>query len=148
MLSMTSILAAVFSNFELILHETDEETMDWRDQTLLVNRSHVMAFVKPINLPSSDTNIPLPKEPDSVLIPDLFISWASTPIELNANYAVVAPEAENWFREVCKHDEKTHRKYLKADFGYFAGTWAPDAEAPEYRTTIDYCNWIWAFDDR
>lgn len=99
MLSMTSVLAAVFSNFELILHETDEETMDWRDQTLLVNRSHVMAFVKPINLPSPDTNIPLPKEPDSVIIPDLFISWASTPIELNANYGVVAPEAETWFRE-------------------------------------------------
>lgn len=99
MLSMTSVLAAVFSNFELILHETDEESMDWRDQTLLVNRSHVMAFVKPIDLPPPNTSIPRPKDSDSVIIPDLFISWASTPIKLNANYAVVAPEAETWFQE-------------------------------------------------
>lgn len=99
MLSMTSVLAALFSNFELTLHETDEETMDWRDQTLLVNRSHVMAFVKPINLPSPDTNISRLKDSDSVILPDLFISWASTPIKLNANYAVVAPEAETWFQE-------------------------------------------------
>jgi hypothetical protein len=48
----------------------------------------------------------------------------------------------------CKHNEKQHKKYLKADFGYFAGTWAPDADIPEYITTIDYCNWVWAFDDR
>lgn len=96
---MTSVLAALFSNFELTLHETDEETMDWRDQTLLVNRSHVMAFVKPINFPSPDTNISRLEDPDSVILPDLFISWASAPIKLNANYAVVAPEAETWFQE-------------------------------------------------
>lgn len=99
MLSMTSVLAAVFSNFELTLHGTDEETMDWRDQTLLVNRSHVMAFVKPISLLSPNTNISQLKDSDSVILPDLFISWASTPIKLNANYAVVAPEAEAWFQE-------------------------------------------------
>ncbi|KFZ23007.1 hypothetical protein V502_02504 [Pseudogymnoascus sp. VKM F-4520 (FW-2644)] len=143
MLSMTSVLAALFSNFELTLHETDEETMDWRDQTLLVNRSHVMAFVKPINFPSPDTNISRLEDSDTVILPDLFISWASAPIKLSSPRSF----PETWFQEICKHDEKTHRKYLKADFGYFAGTWAPDAEAPEYRTTIDYCNWIWAFDD-
>lgn len=99
MLSITSVLAAVFSNFELTLHETDEETMDWRDQTLLVNKSHVMAFVKPISLLSPDTTMPRLKDLDSVILPDLFISWASTPIKLNANYAVVAPEAEAWFKE-------------------------------------------------
>jgi hypothetical protein len=99
MLSISSVLAAVFSKFELTLYRTDEETMDWRDQTLLVNRSHIMAFVTPINLLSSDTNIPPFKDPDTVILPDLFVSWASTPIKLNPNYAVVAPEAENWFKE-------------------------------------------------
>ncbi|KAN0103506.1 Cytochrome P450 [Hyaloscypha variabilis] len=167
MLSITSVVAAVVSNFELALHETNEETMDWRDQTLLVNRSHIMAFVRPIDLPSpqtqkgsdtmtsaasgrasSDMNVPvLLEDPDTVILPDLFVSWASTPIKLNPNYSVVAREAEIWFKELCKHDDKTHQKYLKADFGYFSGLWASDAAAPEYRTTVDYCNWIWAFDD-
>ncbi|KAH8651929.1 terpene synthase metal binding domain protein [Tricladium varicosporioides] len=87
------------------------------------------------------------EDPGTVILPDLFVSWASTPIRLNPNYSVVVPEAELWFKELCKHDDETHQKYLKADFGYFSGLWAPDAAAPEYRTTVDYCNWIWAFDD-
>lgn len=119
MLSITSVVAAVVSNFELAFYETNEETMDWRDQTLLVNRSHIMAFVRPIDLPSpktqkgsctmtsatsgrasSDMNVPvLLDDPDTVILPDLFISWASTPIKLNPNYSVVAREAEIWFKE-------------------------------------------------
>lgn len=47
----------------------------------------------------------------------------------------------------CSHEEEEHQKYLKADFGYFAGTWAPDAAPAEFHTAIDYCNWVWAFDD-
>jgi hypothetical protein len=189
MLSITSVVAAVVSNFELALYKTNEETMDWRDQTLLVNRSHIMAFVRPIDLPSpqtqngshtmtsaasgrasSDMNVSvLLEDPDTVILPDLFVSWASTPIKLNPNYSVVAREAEIWFKEyvqlplysqsrrpfpvvalwylltyfrLCKHDDETHQKYSKADFGYFSGLWASDAAAPEYRTTVDYCNWV------
>lgn len=96
MLSISSVLAAVFSNFELTLHETDDETMDWRDQTLMVNKSHIKAFVKPIHIPTSIT----PQvEEDTVILPDLFVSWASAPIVLNPNYDIVAPQAETWFKE-------------------------------------------------
>lgn len=48
---------------------------------------------------------------------------------------------------ICSHDAQEHTKYLKADFGYFAGTWVPDADAASLWTAIDYCNWVWAFDD-
>jgi hypothetical protein len=93
MLSISSVLAAVFSNFELTLDETDHERMEWRDQTLLVNKSRIMAFVTPVNLSASL------QEPATVILPDLFVSWAATPIKLNPLYAIEAPRAELWFKE-------------------------------------------------
>jgi hypothetical protein len=99
MLSVSSVLAAVFSNFELTLYATDEEKMDWRDQGILMPTSHLMAFIKPINVQSSGTNTSGVVDPDTIILPDFFVSWASTPIRLNPNYAVVAHEAEIWFKE-------------------------------------------------
>jgi len=82
-------------------------------------------------------------ETDTVILPNLRVGWASTPIKLNPHYSVVAPEAEEWFKEydrplqisqiyvaekyssIFKHDERTHRKFLKVDYGSFAGFCAP-----------------------
>lgn len=115
MLSIASVLATLFHNFDLTLHETDDDTMAWRDQTLMVNKKNMKTFIKPRgpskslydfqNLASrlekglSDTTIPpaIP-EPDSVILPDLFVLWAATPVKLNPHYWTVSPQAEEWFR--------------------------------------------------
>lgn len=164
MLSIANVIASIFSNFQVMLHETDNNTMDWRDQTLLVNAGRLKAYIKPLpptqtpkefHLVASDlekglsgakTSSPL-SESDTVIIPDLFVDWAANPIKLNPHYWDAVPKAEQWFKEVCKHDQKTHQKYVKADFGYFSGFWVPDVGPDEFTTTIDYCNWVWAFDD-
>jgi len=99
MLSIFSVLAALFINFELALHETNDETMEWRDQTLMVKKAHIKAFVTPIDLQPLFTSISRLQESDKVIIPDLFVSWAATPIKCNSHYAVEAPKAEIWFKE-------------------------------------------------
>lgn len=115
MLSITSVIAAIFSNFQFTLHETDDETMDWQDQTLLVNKKHISTFVKPLPPAKpqpdplaiasalenglSQTRIPAQiQDDDMVTIPDLFVGWAAIPAKVNPHYVTVAPRAEEWFR--------------------------------------------------
>jgi hypothetical protein len=115
MLSISSVLAAIFSNFQFSLHETDDETMDWKDQTLMVNKKHIMTLVRPLpptqrpmdfhSVASvlekglSNTKIPMAiQEPDTVILPDLFVCWSADPIKLNPHYSTVAPQAEEWFK--------------------------------------------------
>lgn len=38
-------------------------------------------------------------EPKTVILPDLFVSWAKIPLKMNPNYDGVAAEAEAWFNE-------------------------------------------------
>lgn len=110
MLSIASTIAALFTNFEFSLHETDDQTMEWQDQTLMINKKNLKVFVKPLppsKVPSDDdiasklekgiSLSPVVPDADSVILPDLFVSWAATPVKLNPHYKTIAPQAEEWF---------------------------------------------------
>jgi hypothetical protein len=122
MLVICNILAVLFSNFDLALYETNEESLEWKDQTLMVTKSHVMMHARPIfnseGSEASDNNREkilstpeqtcgqtaaapgkAPSVAGTVLLPDLFVFWAKTPLKFNPNYERISREADIWFKE-------------------------------------------------
>jgi len=46
------------------------------------------------------------------------------------------------YSRVCNRNEKESRKWAKAKIPCFAGLWLPEIPAEEYRTVIDFLNWV------
>ncbi|KAJ0420838.1 pentalenene synthase [Aspergillus carlsbadensis] len=85
----------------------------------------------------------------SVYLPDLFISFCSRAPKLNAYYAEVKADSDDWFAKLCDmRSKKELSKLHKADFALFAAWWTGDADKSEFRTICDWCNWVFYFDDQ
>lgn len=98
--------------------------------------------------PSKSQNVSrISQNTDTVLLPDLFVSWAAIPVKVNPNLDLVETEAVRWFNQLCGHDERESSRYAKARFCYLAAAWSADCPAEELRTICDWVHWTFAFDD-
>ena len=104
-------------------------------------------------------------KPQKVIIPDLFVSFVAQRPKPNPYYEKVKRDSEEWMmgyvetlvtysaqrlilRRVCHWTEKEYKKHIFADFPYFAAVWSTEASEEEFRTVVDWCNWVFDFDDR
>lgn len=49
---------------------------------------------------------------------------------------------DSYFFRLCHWTEKEHMKHVRADFPYFAAVWTTEAGRDEFRTVVDWCNWV------
>ncbi|KAI2771552.1 terpenoid synthase [Daldinia loculata] len=84
----------------------------------------------------------------SVKIPDLFSSIMAPKPVVNPNYSKVKAEGDEWIARIMKMDEKTSAKNKRADLCYLCSLWAPDADAESLRVMLDWCHWVFVFDDQ
>ncbi|KAL8788297.1 MAG: hypothetical protein Q9195_007353 [Heterodermia aff. obscurata] len=82
-----------------------------------------------------------------VLLPDLFVSFHSQEPRFHPKYQQVKQESESWIANLCHYDEKSYKKHVKADFPSFIAMWVHDVEPEDFRTIVDWSNWVFDFDD-
>ncbi|KAK2752859.1 hypothetical protein FQN54_008012 [Arachnomyces sp. PD_36] len=82
-----------------------------------------------------------------VFIPDLFVSFVAQRPQPNPYYEEVKRESEEWMKGLCHWTERDYKKHIRADFPYFAAVWTTEAGRDEFRTIVDWCNWVFDFDD-
>ncbi|KAL4916019.1 pentalenene synthase [Aspergillus aurantiobrunneus] len=88
------------------------------------------------------------KKTVTVLLPDIFISWAAVQPKVNPYYQQVKSELESWVSEMCKLDQRSMDKLMRSDFTCYSSAIISDADLEEYRTYSAWMIWGFLFDDQ
>jgi hypothetical protein len=76
---------------------------------------------------------------DSILLPNLFISFLARPPDINAHYKVTRALSEKWLCDLCAYQQGStmQLKISACDFTYFCAILAPEADPLRFRTICD-----------